>query len=319
MRNSLPIHIREALRFYVFPCGNDGNYNKLYSKHRFNKEDWEAQFGPTVDNIECDFFGYVQEVICTLPVLEAKKIANTFSVTTSRDITHQLGNGDDQSSEIDSISAPPFDAACGGGCDSCSASPMSPRYRRNDSNAQYQVDAVQQYVAAEVTAGGWKSLKSKIQQLERDCGVALLLMRNKPVLRAIACVVVIAPTDSAARLFNFVDSNRPSHPAVEELMDAGRLVYIQNPEIQSYVLKKVEVGVAEVSGSVAELHAGMEATQESVESLRADFDNLKSDVNNMKASMEQIDSKLGLLLSVLAVQQQPPQPPPPPQQQQQES
>ena len=135
------------------------------------------------------------------------------------------------------------------------------------------------YVIGEVTAGGRKSLGSKITQLEKDCKFicSKVSMRNSTtnysVSQIISFVMIIAPSESANNVSGIVENNAMVYPLLYQLLCEGRFLYIVNKETTTEILKQVREETVIFKDQFQE-------QSQQVEQLRGDLDEFKDGTLN---------------------------------------
>ena len=123
-----------------------------------------------------------------------------------------------------------------------------------------------QYVIAEITLGGRKSVLKKLEQLEKDC--FFLCSRTHPslthasefkVLETIACVAVVSPNLNATELQNALLKDAATFPLLKELFSQGRFVCIRHTETPSVIIRGMGNKLDMVMATGSEQNQALEA------------------------------------------------------------
>jgi hypothetical protein len=254
--NGLVPQLFETINVSVYPAQNK-EFTRIFTKADFVETDWCQMVSPTSCKVECDFFGHVHKEVMTLPVLyNVKTNAGTF-VTTS------------------TITSPDTITSAEKNAPSGSPSKIDVPDAGN----------LWKYVVGEITCGGTRSVTGKADQLEKDCGIACLKLNEPRALSAVAFAIVVCPQDLAAEFFTHVRTNDSKFPKLFSLMAAGRLIFIQNLQTQTQVLKGMEQELHTLKADVAEITAKM-ATKADVTEMAT-----KADIAQLMEMMQKLINK----------------------------
>ena len=162
-----------------------------------------------------------------------------------------------------------------------------------------------QYVIAEITLGGRKSVLKKLEQLEKDC--FFLCSRTRPslthtsefkVLETIACVAVVSPNLNATELQNALLKDAATFPLLKELFSQGRFVCIRHTETPSVIIR-------DMGNKLDKLDMVMATVSEQNQALEAKLSEQNQALSEQNQALEAKLSELNRALSeqFLAVQQ----------------
>ncbi len=157
------------------------------------------------------------------------------------------------------------------------------------------IEVTCKYALAEITAGGRKAAKSKADQLEKDCRIAMMKSGKTDVLDAVVLAIIVNPNDHAEIVFNCIRENARRFPNLIKLMRAGRLFYIINRETISTVLAEINSKLEETTSKLEEttsrLEGKLEETTSKLEETTARLLNLQDSLGEMKALLKEFMSK----------------------------
>ena len=150
-----------------------------------------------------------------------------------------------------------------------------------------------QYILGEITNGGKRSVRAKVDQLERDCRLVLAKSGNVNILDTVAVGLIVANKDLHEIIFEQIAASA-SLPHVKSLYCAGRIVFVHDANT---ILSNFKI-----------LHSRMEETKATVDENTQKIDETKAtvDANNLKieeikAAVEANNVKMDALAQDFAV------------------
>ncbi|RYY67851.1 hypothetical protein EON63_25410 [archaeon] len=99
----------------------------------------------------------------------------------------------------------------------------------------YSINA---HILGEITYGGIDSMLYKLEQLEKDCRIAMMKTNNGrcTVSQAVVLAAVVAPDDRSDVLKKRIMDDHYDFPCLRELLFKGRVLMVKDPHTPAYNL-----------------------------------------------------------------------------------
>ena len=175
---------------------------------------------------------------------------------------------------------------------------------KSDKNVDDQSDNFQ-YVVAEITSGGRKSAKEKLDQLEKDCFfLCSRRSRDTPnLLGTIAFVAIVSPNLDAIKacgsILN-VSRNGTSYPLLRKLYFAGRFVGIQHVKTIGFTMRELMEKVDTVGAKLSEQSEASLEQSETLNTLKTQLSEQREASLEQSETLNTLNAKLDSLSELMA-------------------
>jgi hypothetical protein len=110
--------------------------------------------------------------------------------------------------------------------------------------ADADVEGVRLYAIGEVTTSRDKEVARKLDQLEKDCSIAMMLSSANDVSQAVGVAVLVSPTDKSADIFQNIRSNERK---------LRRFIFVCYSETNSVRIAHIEKTLGEIQSNQLEI------------------------------------------------------------------
>ena len=127
--------------------------------------------------------------------------------------------------------------------------------------ADADVEGVRLYAIGEVTTSRGKEVARKLDQLEKDCSIAMMLSRADDVSQAVGLAVLVSPTDKSAEIFQNIRSHERKYPLLRQIAELRRFMVVCYSETNSVRIAHIEKTLGEVQSNQKEIQSNQKEIQ----------------------------------------------------------
>ena len=121
--------------------------------------------------------------------------------------------------------------------------------------ADADVEGVRLYAIGEVTTSRGKGVETKLDQLEKDCSIAMMLSGADDVSQAVGVAVLVSPTDKSGYIFQSIRSNERKYPLLRQIAELKRFMFVCYSETNCVRIAHIEKTLGEVQSSQLEIRS----------------------------------------------------------------